>query len=223
MHRRLLLATSVALIIAAFLVAGCTPQRSEAPEEGSTPAVPPGSTAATPGASPQASAPVSVRITTEQGAIELELYPAQAPQTVANFVKLADSGFYDGIRIHRVESGFVVQAGDPQTKSLSKSELRSVIERQKSGAPLPDDPPIGTGGPGWTIPLEISELVHDRGVIAMARSQDPNSGGSQFYITLEAVHQLDGGYAVFGRVVEGMDVVERLSVGDEIRSVRVGD
>lgn len=166
---------------------------------------------------------MAVRIETDKGGIDLELYPAKAPVTVANFVKLADAKFYDGIRIHRVEPGFVVQAGDPLTKSLSKKQLIGVVERQRANSIREDDPAIGTGGPGWSIPLEISDLVHDRGVIAMARSQDPNSGGSQFYITLAPAHQLDGGYAVFGRVTAGMEVVDRLAVGDEIRSVQVVD
>jgi cyclophilin family peptidyl-prolyl cis-trans isomerase len=221
MSRRILLAAFAALACTAVLLAGCAPARTGS--TGTTPSVPAtGAAEATSGAA-TSTAPVNATIETGKGTIRLELYPAKAPLTVANFVKLADAKFYDGIRIHRVEPGFVVQAGDPLTKGLSAKELRGVIERQRSNTIRPDDPPIGTGGPGWSIPLEISDLVHDRGVIAMARSQDPNSGGSQFYITLDAVHQLDGGYAVFGRVTAGMDVVDKLSVGDEIRSVRIGD
>lgn len=226
MYRRLILAASVALVLLFALVAGCAPARTETPEAPSmeaTPESPAPGTTAEPTSGP-APAPVRVRIATEKGDVDLELYPAKAPQTVENYLKLAASGFYDGIRIHRVEDGFVVQAGDPQTKELSKKELRAVIERQKARSMRPDDPPVGNGGPGWSIPLEISDLVHDKGVIAMARSQEPDSAGSQFYITLNETHQLDGSYAVFGRVTSGMEVVERLAVGDRIESVRiVGD
>jgi peptidyl-prolyl cis-trans isomerase B (cyclophilin B) len=138
---------------------------------------------------------------------------------VANFVKLVKARFYDGILVHRVEPGFVVQAGDPGTRGLSAKKLNAILARQAD--PLPGDPQIGGGGPGWTIPLEHNDLVHDRGVIAMARSSDPDSAGSQFYVTLGAAHFLDGQYAVFGKVTAGMDVVDKLAVGDAIRSARI--
>jgi len=216
MYRRLLIVALATLAVAVSLLAGCVPARTQAP----VPAAPLGaetSAEATAAAAP----PVAVRIVTDKGDIDLELYPDKAPATVANFVTLAKSGFYDGIRVHRVDRGFVVQAGDPLTKGLSAKELLAILARRAANAPRADDPAIGAGGPGWTIPLEVSDLVHDRGVIAMARSTDPDSAGSQFYITLGDAHHLDGGYAVFGKVIAGMDVADSLAVGDGIRSVRV--
>lgn len=168
-----------------------------------------------------ATAGPTVRIVTDKGAITLELDAAKAPKTVANFVKLVTSGFYDGLLIHRVVPGFVVQAGDPLTKGLSGTELLAILARSQANSSDPGDPAVGTGGPGWTIPLERNDLVHDRGVIAMARSQDPDSAGSQFYITLAPAHPLDGEYAVFGKVAQGMAVVDRLAVGDKIVSATV--
>ena len=144
-------------------------------------------------------------ITLESGAeILLELFPADAPRTVENFVKLASQGFYDGTTFHRVERGFVVQGGDPQSKILK-----------------PGDPKIGTGGPGYMIKAEFNTQKHDRGVLAMARSQDPDSAGSQFYITLGPAHFLDGKYTVFGRVTSGMDVVDGIKPGDRMKSVKI--
>jgi cyclophilin family peptidyl-prolyl cis-trans isomerase len=138
-------------------------------------------------------------IATEKGDIVVELDPGAAPQTVNNFVFLARQGFYDGLTFHRVEPGFVIQGGDPLG--------------------------TGTGGPGYRVPAEI-ELEHVRGAIAMARQGDQvnperASSGSQFYITLAETPHLDGAYTVFGEVVEGMDVVESIAVGDVIESVSI--
>jgi len=156
----------------------------------------------------ETTASVVVRMTTTKGDVTIGLFGSKAPATVANFVKLVEAHFYDGILIHRVEPGFVVQAGDPLTKGLTAKALST-------------DPRIGSGGPGWTIPLERNDLVHDRGVIAMARTSEPDSAGSQFYITLAPAHFLDGEYAVFGAVTSGMDVVDKLAVGDAIRSITI--
>lgn len=132
--------------------------------------------------------------TTERGTITVEVYPRLMPRTVANFQRLVTSGFYDGLTFHRVED-WVVQGGDPAGD--------------------------GSGGPGWTIKLEVSpELPNVRGALAMARSQDPNSAGSQFYILREDAPWLDGMYAVFGRVIDGREVVDALEAGDTIVSVR---
>ena len=138
-------------------------------------------------------------ISTEKGDIVVDLDAGAASQTVNNFVFLAREGFYDGLTFHRVEPGFVIQGGDP---------LGS-----------------GTGGPGYTVPAEI-ELEHVKGAIAMARQGDQAnperaSSGSQFYITLAETPHLDGAYTVFGEVVEGMDVVESIAVGDVIESVTI--
>lgn len=135
-------------------------------------------------------------IETDKGIIKFELFEDKAPVTAKNFIWLAQSGFYDGLTFHRVEKGFVIQGGDPNGD--------------------------GTGGSGKTIPLEIHpDLKHVKGVVAMARSQDPDSASSQFYITLADAHFLDGNYAVFGKVTEGMDAVESIAVGDKMNKVTV--
>lgn len=139
-------------------------------------------------------APKKVAIQTAKGPIVLDVYPKQMPVTVANFEKLVQSKFYDGLTFHRVED-WVIQGGDPKGD--------------------------GTGGPGWTIPLETSqELKNVRGAVAMARGSDPNSAGSQFYILKKDMPSLDGQYAVFGKVVEGMDIVDEIQPGDKMESVK---
>jgi peptidyl-prolyl cis-trans isomerase B (cyclophilin B) len=220
MHRRTLIAGLAALALGSSLLAGCSGAPAGGSTSASTAATAPAQSAAS--AAPTASvAVVRVALTTSKGVVDLELYPDKAPGTVANFVKLVKSRFYDGILVHRVEPGFVVQAGDPLTRGMTAKRLKEILARLANNAPLAGDPQIGTGGPGWTIPLERNDLVHDRGVIAMARTQDPDSAGSQFYITLAPAHQLDGQYAVFGKVTAGMDVVDRLVVGDVITSAKV--
>ncbi|NDD28320.1 MAG: peptidylprolyl isomerase [Proteobacteria bacterium] len=136
-----------------------------------------------------------VVIETERGNIVFELYPKEAPKTVASFVKLAQDGFYDGLTFHRVEPGFVVQGGDPEGN--------------------------GSGGPGFTLPAEFNAHKHLKGTVAMARTSDPNSAGSQFYICLEAVPQLDGQYTVFGQVTKGVENVAKIQKGDHMLKVRV--
>jgi peptidyl-prolyl cis-trans isomerase B (cyclophilin B) len=136
-------------------------------------------------------------IETSKGQIKVVLNEDLAPITTANFIELAERKFYDGLKFHRVEKGFVIQGGCPYGS--------------------------GTGGSGKTIPLEVSpNLKHgDAGAVAMARSTDPNSASSQFYITLAPTDFLDGNYAVFGRVVEGMDIVRQIQVGDVMNRVYV--
>ncbi|PLW80643.1 peptidylprolyl isomerase [Candidatus Woesearchaeota archaeon] len=143
-------------------------------------------------------------IKTNKGNMKIELYEQKAPITTQNFKDLVNENFYDGILFHRVEPGFVIQVGYPQTKTL----------------PL-DDPRIGTGGSGKTIPLEVSpELKHNSsGVLSMARTMDPNSATSQFFITLDATPHLDMQYAVFGKVIKGLDVVKKIEVGDKIITI----
>ena len=134
-----------------------------------------------------------VSIQTTKGDLAIEVYPKKMPVTVANFAKLVKSGFYNGLSFHRVED-WVVQGGDPKGN--------------------------GSGGPGWSIPLETSpDLRHVRGAVAMARSQDPDSAGSQFYILKKDASWLDGQYAVFGRVIKGMDVVDKIRAGDKMELV----
>lgn len=144
-------------------------------------------------------------ITLERGGqITLEFFPADAPKHVENFVKLARKGFYDGQHFHRVEAGFVVQLGDPQSKTL----------------PM-DHPQMGTGGPGYTLKAEFNKRPFDRGVLGMARGEDPDSAGSQFYIMLGPAHFLNGQYTAFGRVMGGMDVVDGIKVGDRVKTIKI--
>jgi len=148
---------------------------------------------------------VQVRYVVEgRGEFVLALRPDKAPNTCANFVTLLNKAFYDDIIMHRYEPGFVIQWGDPLTKTL----------------PL-TDPSIGTGGPGYTIPFESNDLLHDRHVLAMARASGLDTAGSQVYITLAPQPTLDGNYVVFGSVVSGGDVVDALRRGDKIVSARV--
>ena len=147
----------------------------------------------------------TVVFTLEKGGdITFEFFPADAPKHVENFLKLVKSGFYDGQRFHRVEPGFVVQIGDPQSKTLPMN-----------------DPKMGTGGPGYTIKAEFNSRKFDRGVLGMARSSDPNSAGSQIYIMLGAAPHLNGQYTAFGKVVAGMELVDRIKQGDRMTSVAV--
>jgi len=135
-------------------------------------------------------------ITLENGAeIQIEFYPEDAPRTVENFVGLAKKGFYSGLTFHRVVPDFVVQGGCPRG--------------------------TGTGGPGYTIPAEFNAQKHVRGTVAMARSQHPDSAGSQFYICYGPTPHLDGNYTVFGRVVAGMEHVDRIKQGDRMTSVAI--
>ncbi len=141
-------------------------------------------------------------IETDKGIIKFKFYPDEAPKTVENFIKLANDGFYDGIKFHRVVPGFVVQGGDPNSKD--------------------DDPTNdGQGGPGYTIEAEFSELQHVDGTVSMARKSDPNSAGSQFYICLGRQSHLDGQYTVFGQVTEGLDVVHKIEKGDVMNKVYI--
>lgn len=128
-------------------------------------------------------------ISTSAGTIVAELFPASAPKTVANFVSLANAGFFKGLIWHRIVKGFVIQTGDPQTKNGGGNRRL-----------------WGTGGSNQTVPLEISSLRNDTGTLGMARSQNPNSGSSQFYINLADNAFLNGGYTVFGKVTNGLDV-----------------
>lgn len=132
-----------------------------------------------------------VTFETNAGIIKAELYPEVAPNTVNNFISLIQKGFYDGVIFHRIIEGFMIQGGDPDG--------------------------VGTGGPGYHIKGEFSQngfenhLLHTAGVLSMARSQMPNSAGSQFFIMHKDAPHLDGAYAAFGKVIEGMDVVDKIA------------
>lgn len=153
-------------------------------------------------------------LTTSCGTIRVRLDGDGAPIHVANFCELATSGFYDVTKFHRYVPGFVIQGGDPNTRSMSSADV-AAHRRGPDGAP-------GTGGPGYRIREEFTtnpRNSHVDGALAMARSQDPNSAGSQFYFCLGAQHGLDSGYTVFGTTLEGFDVIASLREGDVLESV----
>jgi cyclophilin family peptidyl-prolyl cis-trans isomerase len=129
------------------------------------------------------------------GRIVFKFFPDGAPNTVANFIKLAEAGFYNGLTFHRVVPGFVVQGGDPKGD--------------------------GSGGPGYTIKAEFNDHPHLRGSVAMARAADPDSAGSQFYICLAPQPGLDHQYTVFGQVTEGDSLLDGIQVGDKMKSVKI--
>jgi len=131
-------------------------------------------------------------IDTSEGKMVLEFWPDVAPKTVENFKTLAKNGFYDGTAFHRIIDGFMAQGGDPLTKDLSKESE------------------WGTGGPGHTINAEFNQRSHQLGVISMARSSNPNSAGSQFFICLGNASQLDGKYTTFGKLKSGVDVLQKI-------------
>jgi len=153
------------------------------------------------------SGPVIV-IETAKGAIEFETYPDDAPKTVAHVVSLAKRGFYNGMRFHRVVPGFIVQVGDPQSRDMSKREWWGRGDFAGSGTP------VGVA--------EISKKhLHVRGAVAMAHPGNPAEADAQFYITLTAQPKLDGKYAVFGRVISGLDVVAKIQVADVVKKLYV--
>ena len=136
-----------------------------------------------------------VRIQTSHGDIVFTFFPDDAPLHVASFMKLTEEGFYDGLAFHRVEPGFVVQGGDPDGD--------------------------GTGGPGYQLKAEFSARPHVRGTVAMARSSNPNSAGSQFYICLDDARFLDGQYTVFGQLTDGFEAIDAIRPGSKMTSVKL--
>ena len=134
----------------------------------------------------------SVNIETNHGNISFDLLPDLAPETVRNFVKLTKDGFYDGTLFHRVIPGFMIQGGDPNTKNPSMKGQ------------------WGMGGPGYNVKAEFSSRSHLRGIVSMARSTDPDSAGSQFFIVTKDSTFLDREYTVFGEVTEGMNVADKI-------------
>lgn len=147
----------------------------------------------------------TVVIETTKGTVTVELFEDKAPMTAGNFADLVERGFYDGLKFHRHEPGFVIQGGDPKGNGTG-GFVDPATKRER------------------TIPLEVSkELPHgEAGALAMARSQNPNSASSQFYITLGPASFLDMNYAVFGRVTSGLDVVQELRAGDAVTSAKFG-
>jgi peptidyl-prolyl cis-trans isomerase B (cyclophilin B) len=133
----------------------------------------------------------SAMIETKLGNIELRFFPDVAPNHVQNFIDLAKKGFYDGTTFHRVIPGFMIQGGDPNTKNSDRSKH-------------------GLGGPGFTVKAEFNKKLHKRGTLSMARAQDPDSAGSQFFICVADAPSLNGKYSVFGEVASGMDVADKI-------------
>lgn len=138
---------------------------------------------------------LQARIQTDKGDIVFHFYPHEAPVHSAAFIKLARAGFYDGLTFHRVVPGFVVQGGCPKG--------------------------TGSGGPGYTLEAEFNDLPHVRGTVAMARSQDPDSAGSQFYLCLDEARYLDREYTVFGQTTQGQEVTDAIRPGDVMRKVTI--
>jgi len=137
----------------------------------------------------------TAKIATSKGTFVMEFYVEDAPNTIKNFIRLAQVGFYDGLTFHRYVPDFVVQGGDPRGD--------------------------GTGDAGYNVDAEFNERKHVTGTVAMARSRDPNSASCQFYVTLSPKPHLDGNYTVFGQVIEGMEVVNQLRAGDIIKTITI--
>jgi peptidyl-prolyl cis-trans isomerase B (cyclophilin B) len=131
-------------------------------------------------------------IKTKFGDMDIVFFPEKAPKHVQNFIALAKSGFYNGTIFHRVIPGFMIQGGDPNTKDLNKPET------------------YGQGGPSQRLKAEFNDIPHRRGILSMARANDPNSAGSQFFIVVKDSNFLDGQYTVFGEVVKGMEVADKI-------------
>jgi peptidyl-prolyl cis-trans isomerase B (cyclophilin B) len=204
-----LMVVAGAALVAVVASAACNGTTQQARPPSSTSVSPPQASAPATAPPDKASQEIAVKyakakavIVTNKGTITFEFFPTEAPLTVENFVKLADRKFYDGLIWHRYVPGFVIQGGDPNT-------------RQK------DESTWGLGGPGYNIPAEFNAHKHVTGAVAMARANDPNSAGSQFYIALAPLPELDGKYTVFGQVVSGMDVVQKLRKGDVMKTIRI--
>jgi cyclophilin family peptidyl-prolyl cis-trans isomerase len=206
-NRSLAALAAVAVILASAVVGGCAAPASTGGES-SAPGASETTAQAVPGGEALHTSATKIVgderaiITTPRGVIEISFFPKEAPNTVASFVELAESGFYDGVKFHRVEDGVLIQGGDPLSRT--------------------DDPAVGTGGPPWRQKAEFSDIKHVEGTVAMARrADDVDSAGSQFYIGLTPLESLDGQYTVFGIVTKGMDVARSIAVGDVMSSVKI--
>jgi peptidyl-prolyl cis-trans isomerase B (cyclophilin B) len=133
-----------------------------------------------------------VLVKTKFGEMEIVLFPDLAPKHVESFLKLAKSGFYNGTIFHRIIPGFMIQGGDPLTKDPANRSR------------------YGTGGPGYNLPAEFNKVAHEKGILSAARTADPNSAGSQFFIMADKAPHLDGQYTVFGEIVKGLEVVDTI-------------
>ncbi len=153
---------------------------------------------------------------TSKGDIRVQLMGKDAPIHVGNFVELARKGFYDNLKFHRYVPGFVIQGGCPNTRDYTGEQVAQMSALGRGG--------FGTGNPGYSIKEEFTTNPHNEhkdAALAMARSSNPNSAGSQFYFCLGAQPMLDSGYTVFGQTLEGKDVIGQLRVGDVIESIEI--
>lgn len=198
---RIRLLVLLSLILPATVLAQTKPA---APKPATRPAAPVTRQAAPP-ATPSPGAGPIVVVETTKGTFTFETYPDDAPKTVAHVLALVKKNFYNGLRFHRVEPGFVIQVGDPNTRDYTKRDL------------------WGTGGSG--TPVGIAELsrkrTHVKGAVAMAHPGSAAKADAQFYVTLNDVPRLNGRYVVFGRVISGLDVTTQIRVGDVIRKMYV--
>jgi len=190
----------IALALLAFLLLAARPAPAQTPPHGPTTGKP----------NPQLTMVIAKR-----GTIVMELYPNAAPKTVAHIVALVNKKFYDGLLFHRVIPGFTAQTGDPKSRRIDGAKLHGLSDIQ-----VAQKFALGNGGSGKTVPLE-PKLTHERGTIGLARSQGIDSGDSQFFFNLAPNHSLDVGYTVFGNVIKGLDVMDKIELGDRITSLRV--
>ncbi len=179
---KLTLLACLATALAATNLFGQTETPSASPNASMTPS---------PSSSPAAKEVAVIK--TSEGEMVAEFWPDVAPNTVENFKKLARQGFYDGTAFHRIIKGFMAQGGDPLTKDPAKESM------------------WGTGGPGYKVKAEFNKKPHERGVLSMARSSDPDSAGSQFFLCFGKVSQLDGQYTTFGKIIKGDAVLDKLA------------
>ena len=214
MRRTLFFALLVSVLSVSMVVGGCSDSKNATEKEEVKMSAPSASTPSAGNLGPdgqpvkaladfpdgQDGANVEAVIKTAKGDIVVRFFPDAAPVTVASFQHLARSGFYNGLRFHRVEPGFVIQGGDPKSRD-------------------PNAPDVGTGGPGYYLPAEFNDRPHKTGTLSMARSQSPNSGGSQFFICLGDQPSLDNQYTVFGETVSGMETVQGIVAGDLINEI----
>jgi cyclophilin family peptidyl-prolyl cis-trans isomerase len=193
-NKKLILLGIVSIVVVAGLAAWMMLRRTPSPAPGEPPGSVTKTETPTPN-TPKAEGGNMLVIETDGGTVEIELYPEDAPKTVARIKELAQKGFYDGLTFHRVVPGFVVQGGDPKGD--------------------------GTGGSGQNLPAEFNKRQHVDGTLAMARAADPNSADSQFYIALARIPYLDGQYTIFGQVTKGLDIVHKIKIGDKMKKVTV--
>jgi peptidyl-prolyl cis-trans isomerase B (cyclophilin B) len=211
----------VSFLLGTLILGGCDSPNKQAanPPAPTSPSTTPDTTSTQFPGLPRLNGKATVVMTVKGKQISIELDGTNAPISAGNFVDLVQKKFYDGLTFHRVVKNFVVQGGDPKGDGTggyipagSSSERRIPLEIKPSGAAVPT----------YSQPINgAAQLEHKRGAIAMARSQSPDSASSQFYFTLEDVPYLNGNYAVFGKITQGLDVIDGIKMGDKITSATV--